>query len=170
MRWPNTITTAAVGLFFVYGYLSFQQNSVWKSNLTLWQHTVSVSPRSVLAMENLGTIYYSMGEYAKALDVLYGIQQIEPLNPIYDFFEGKYFWERGDFPRATVSFEHAIGKKNNLIDALYYLAVICEKTKNLDCAISYYQRLLASNDLERGQYKKIAKERLAILGALNSPY
>jgi len=168
MRWPFTITIAAVALLFVYGLLAFQQNSIWRSNLTLWQHTVSVSPRSVQAMENLGTIYYYMGEHTKALDVLYGIQQVEPLNPIYDFFEGKYFWERSDFPRATISFERAIGKKSDLIDALYYLADICEKTKNFDCAITYYQRLIASTDLERGPYKKIAKERLAVLSPLKT--
>ena len=162
-RWPYLITTAGIVMCLVLGILSFNQNKVWKSNLSLWQHTVSVSPRSVQAMENLGTIYFYMGEYAKALDVLYGIQKMEPLNPIYDFFEGKYFYELGNLQRATTSFEHAIEKKSDLIDALYYLADISEKTKNFDRAISYYQLLIASKDIERGPYKKIAKERLAII-------
>ncbi len=168
-RWPYRITTAGVAICLVFGILSFNQNKVWKSNLTLWRHTIAISPRSVQAMENLGTIYFFKGERAKALDILNGVRQIEPLNPVYDFFEGKYFYERDNFTRATISFEHAIEKKNDLIDALYYLADICDKTKNIDCAISYYQRLLASKDLDRGNYKKIAKERLAKLGASNVP-
>jgi tetratricopeptide (TPR) repeat protein len=98
-----------------------------------------------------------------------GVQQLEPQNPIYDFFEGKYYYERGNLPRATISFEGALEKKSDLIDALYCLGDICEKMKNRDCAISYYRRVIASTDLERGPYKKLAAERLAALGAANVP-
>jgi hypothetical protein len=168
-RWPYPVAAAATILCLLYGFLSFTQNRAWRSNLTLWQHTVRVSPRSAQAMENLGTIYYHRGEYGKAFDMFEGVQQLEPQNPIYDFFEGKYYYERGNLPRATISFERALEKKSDLIDALYCLGDICEKMKNRDCAISYYRRVIASNDLERGPYKKLAAERLAALDAANVP-
>lgn len=168
-RWTYPVAAAAAALCLLFGFLSFKQSSVWQSNLTLWQHTVQVAPRSAQAMENLGTIYYHRGNYAKAFDMFNGVRQIEPKNPIYDFFEGKYFYEQGNLPRATTSFEHALEKNPDLIDALFCLADICEKMKNRDCAISYYRRVIASNDLERGPYKKLAVERLTVLGAANIP-
>lgn len=169
MRRPYLIATTGVALCLTFGVLSFRQNSVWKSNQSLWEHTISISPRSVRAMENLGTIYYHMQEYDKAFNLFNGVRLIEPLNPIYDFFAGKYHYEQGNLSEAMLYLGHALEKKHDLIDALYFLANACERLGKRDSAVAYYRRVIESGDLERSQYKKLSIERLTILGKSNVP-
>jgi hypothetical protein len=154
-------------LLCIYGYLSFEQNKVWKSNFDLWEYTLSVSPNSSQALTNLGANYYVIGNYTKSFEYLERMRQIEPLDPAYDFFKGHYSFVRNDFPDAVRSFEMALAKKNDLIDALYYMGIICENYRNRDCAVSYYQRVLDSRDVDRTGSKNLASGRLKILGVVS---
>jgi tetratricopeptide (TPR) repeat protein len=164
-RWFKAAIAGGIVICLLMALLTFRQNRVWQSNVTLWQHTVAVSPQSVQAKENLGTIYFFLKNYTGAFELFAAIQQAEPLNPIYDFFAGKYYFEQQDFTRATVYFQRALEKKTDLIDALYFLGECCENLNNRDCAVAYYWQTLTSGNLDRARYKDQAKARLQALGA-----
>ncbi len=161
MIWrPHALAMVGGALLCVYGFLSFEQNRVWKTNFDLWEHTISVSPNSLQALTNLGADYYALGNYSKCFDYLDRARQINMLDPAYDFFKGHYSYMRGNVPDAVRSFEQALAKKSDLIDALYYMGIIYEDAGNRDGAMAYYRRILDSRDLDRSDYKKFAAERL----------
>lgn len=167
---PHVLAVVGGALLCVYGFLSFEQNKVWKTNFDLWEYTISVSPNSLQALTNLGANYYFIGNYQKSFDYFDRVRKVNPLDPAYDFFKGHYFYLRGNVPDAVRSFEQALAKKSDLIDALYHMGIICEDAGNLDGAASYYRRILSSQDLDRSDFKKIAAERLEsfkIAGFLN---
>lgn len=57
-------------LLAVLSTLTWKQNRVWSSPLTLWSNAVKVSPSSSYALTKLGTIYLYKGELFKAIPLL----------------------------------------------------------------------------------------------------
>ena len=58
--WP----ALAVGL----GWLSFERNETYGSELALWRDTVAKAPRNARARYNLGIAYSEQGQYARAIE------------------------------------------------------------------------------------------------------
>jgi hypothetical protein len=81
---------AAVSLVAVLSTLTWRQNQVWSSPLTLWTNAVKVSPSSSYALTYLGTVYLNEGEAFKAIPLLrkatknpYNFAAKERLNAAY---------------------------------------------------------------------------------------
>ena len=161
--WPKCIQGILTLLLISYGLLSFQQNKTWNSNQTLWEQTLISSPNSMQALTNLGTYYYVAGNYPKAFQLLDRARRVNPSDPTYDFFMGHNYYFRNNIPAAVSSFEQALAKKFDLIDALFYMGEISERNGNREKAASFYQQVVVSIDLDRSNYKEKALERLQLL-------
>ena len=162
-RFPRPVFVAGVAVLCLLGSISFRQNRVWASDFDLWEHTLSVSPRSNMALTNQGTYYFLKGNYARAFELFDQARKVEPRNPSYDFFEGLLFYVRGNFPEAKRSFGMALARKGNYIDALYHMACTNEALKDYPAAVEYYRRTLASLDADHGDYKRMAAQKLETL-------
>lgn len=61
-------------------YLTIQRNKVWMTEIKLWEDIVKKSPLMERAHNNLGTAYFSIGDYDSALK---SFQRATELNPKY---------------------------------------------------------------------------------------
>lgn len=61
--------------------LTWQQNEVWRTEESLWENAVTVSPQSSFALNNLGNIYLLKNELLKAIPLYERACQVDPLNP-----------------------------------------------------------------------------------------
>lgn len=75
--WVRAVSVAIAVLF---GILSFKQVEVWKSDLTLFSHSVKVVPEASTAQGNLGNALYRMGELKQAELHLKESLRIDPEN------------------------------------------------------------------------------------------
>lgn len=77
----RALLAAGAGLLLVLALLTWRQNEVWRTEETLWQQAVAVSPRSSFALNNLGNIYLLKDEPLKAIPLYERACQVDPLNP-----------------------------------------------------------------------------------------
>jgi tetratricopeptide (TPR) repeat protein len=54
-------------VIILFSLLTIERNMDWRDDVTLWTDTISVSPRSTLAYNNLGFAYDRIGQYEEAI-------------------------------------------------------------------------------------------------------
>jgi len=91
-----------------FGKLSWKQSKVWRDDLSLWQHTASVVPDSVLAHTHLGSAYAMAGRLEEAKAEFRIVRKLGPDLPYADFGFGKVCGQVGDFQKAIKHFEHVV--------------------------------------------------------------
>ena len=91
-----------------FGRLSWKQSKVWRDDLSLWQHTASVVPDSVLAHTHLGSAYAMAGRLEEAKAEFQIVRKLGPDLPYADFGFGKVYGQAGDFQKAIEHFEHVV--------------------------------------------------------------
>jgi tetratricopeptide (TPR) repeat protein len=158
-RWPLT-RVIAIALVVGWGALTVSQNRIWHSGETLWQHTLTLSPRSVKAYTNLGRIYFTAGRYAEAFSLFDQARQIEPSDPHYDFFSGLRFFLRADYQQALPHFYRALNRADGFLEALFHAAMAHESLGHRDQAIALFTRTLQSKQDDLGGFRAQAKEHL----------
>jgi tetratricopeptide (TPR) repeat protein len=143
------IWLGAVPLLLVLSVLSLRQNRVWKSEKSLWEHTLSVSPRSTTALAELGRIYFREEKnYPKALEMYQRASAIDPHDPAADLFEGHLCMMQGDFPRAVAAFQRALERDNGNIEAVLSLGRAYESAGEISLAKEQYRRAAALPELD----------------------
>jgi Flp pilus assembly protein TadD len=74
-----TKATSAVVLFLcASGYATFQRNSVWKTEETLWHDVAIKSPGNGRGLMNYGNTLMAKGDFAGALDYFHRAQEFTP--------------------------------------------------------------------------------------------
>jgi tetratricopeptide (TPR) repeat protein len=144
-----------------WGFLAVSQNAVWRSEETLWEHTVLVSPESVKARTNLGRIMLRKGNFERAFALFDSARHINFNDPHYDFFEGISYLDRGETAQARSSFDRALQRDPRFIEALAQMGMLLEKQGEIVEAAVFYKRVLNSPEPDVGQFKEAARERLA---------
>lgn len=133
---------------------------------SLWEHALIVSPRTVKANINLGTIYFNAGNYRKAFALFRKAQEINPANPMYDLALGMRHFALVDYGNAIIAFNQALSRDSQHIVALYQLGKSYEKLGNREAAISSYMKVLQSTAIDIGNHKAQARKDLERLGAM----
>jgi hypothetical protein len=159
-RWKRAGGVIGVALLGTVAVLSFRQARTWRSGIHLWEQALKVRPGSIRALENLGTNLFVAGEYGRAFPLLAQAKQLDTRSTAFDFFSGFQAYTRRDLVSAAHSFRAALERKPDLMDALYYLASMCEETRQPEAAAELYRRVLASRDIDRGGYRTLAREHL----------
>ena len=80
--------------------LTWKQNEVWHSSISLWTHTVKISPQSIHVLNNLGTEHLQKGEYEQALALFSKAVKIHPNHAISRYHLGLVYEKRGDVLEA----------------------------------------------------------------------
>jgi tetratricopeptide (TPR) repeat protein len=135
-----------VALFLLYsialGITTYQRNKVWQTPLGLWQDTVSKSPCKARAYNNLGTAYYSLREYEKAIS---SYRQAISLYPRY----GRAYNNLGisyqrlkKYEEAIVAHQQALTYWPNYVYAVVNLALAYQHLGKFEESIGLLKRAL----------------------------
>lgn len=157
--------SCALLLLLGLGTLSWQQNRIWNSEKSLWEHTLTVSPHAVKAYTNLGRVYFNEGNYQKAFELFYRAQKMSPTNPNYDYFHGQRFLVLNDFENAIVAFNRAVAKDATFLEAQYQLGKTYEQLGRQKEAINVYCNILLSDGLDPANFKTQARDSIKRLWA-----
>lgn len=88
-------------LLFTYIDISWNRIGNWQSDIALWSREVEYAPESALAHQNLGSGYYRIGDYNKALAELKIASTLNRNNNNRIFTDiGQLYWHVGEFKKG----------------------------------------------------------------------
>ena len=142
----------------------------------------ALSPRSVLAWENLAKIYQAMigaaaGADQWAIAAYQQAIQLDPTNPVLRFDLGGLYAQLGAYDSSQTQFQNAVGLKSDYINAMYNLAFVYKQQKSWLKAAVTFQKVLtmlpagdpssrerATVDYQDALSRLTDQERTALLG------
>ena len=101
---PKRVFIPALVVLLLLAGLTWQQNQVWFSPKTLWEHAVKVSPESSFALNNMGNLSLQAGDIAAAANYYQRSAEVNPLNPTAHYNLGLLAERRRDLQTALVHF------------------------------------------------------------------
>lgn len=100
---------SGVALAVVAGGFTFHRNAVYASDYAIWSDTYQKRPSSLKAVSNLGTAYYRLGDYEKALALYQKSVEREPAPQTF-FNLGLALEKLGRIDEAIPHYEEAVRK------------------------------------------------------------
>jgi len=108
-------------IFLIHWYAvsTYSRNMDWRDGFTLWNDTISKSPRKARPYNNRGVIYNMYGDIEKAIADYNKAIELEP--GYYEAYSnrGAAYGEKGDLERAFPDLNKAIELKNDYAQAYY---------------------------------------------------
>jgi tetratricopeptide (TPR) repeat protein len=135
---------AAMPVAVVLAALTAWQCRAYADVATLWTDTLAKNPRSVLALQNLGTIEYGRRNFAGALALYLRARDVEPDQPDVWNSIGLVQAQTGDREGAIVSLETALRYDPKHAEAARNLGAVLAAAGRRDEAIAAYQRAIAA--------------------------
>lgn len=89
------------------GFRTSQQSDTWQNDLTLWSHTIGVSPDSLVAHFNLGTQYARNGEFESAARCFKRCTEINPGYVSAKVYLARAFGQLGRIDAAVAAYRDA---------------------------------------------------------------
>ena len=138
----GAIAAVLVLLPIVLSYNAYARNSVWKTRTSLWEDTVSKSPRSARAHNNLGVAYKEEGQRIKAMEHYRTALMLKPDYARAHNNLGVVYKEDGQFDRAIEHYRAALMLKpdyakvhNNIGVAYYRMGEVENSTRHFQHAL-----------------------------------
>jgi tetratricopeptide (TPR) repeat protein len=131
------------GLLLIMGVLTWQRNTVWQDDLTLWQDAVDKAPGMFRAQSNLGLAHYERGELDPARAAF---ERALELNPHYGKTWsnlGLVYEDGGLFERAGSAYRRALDLRPGLAGTHNNLGRLQLKAGKLEAARSSLEQALA---------------------------
>lgn len=127
-------------LMTVYSIRTIIRNSDWYSSDTLWPSTVSVSPFSSLAHNNMGDYYTRYGMPEKAREEFMKAIEIRPKYPEAYHNLANIYLANKDASRAAALYEQALRYNPNLVISLINISAAYIDMKNYEKARGYLEK------------------------------
>lgn len=156
---PLLLAAIVIVLSGYLGTLSVQRNRVWLSEETLWSATMQTSPKSQISYRNLGNFYLTKGDREKALYYFYTIVDSDPC---YYYTLAVDAYQKMDYVTAKEHLIKSLGRDVMFIGSLYYLGMVYEQMGDRQLAAEMYRQALRSRQVDGGQFKVHAAERLRL--------
>ena len=124
------------------GYLTFQRNVDYRSELSLWEDTVAKAPESARAHYNLGVVLVKAGRIDEAMRQY---QAALELDPNYADAYNNIGWvlaDGGKFDEAITRYQKALKIAPNLVKARNNLGIALAACGRVDEAIAEYHKVL----------------------------
>jgi tetratricopeptide (TPR) repeat protein len=138
----GAIAAVLVLLPIVLSYNAYARNNVWKTRTSLWEDTVSKSPRSARAHNNLGVAYKEEGQRIKAIEHYRTALMLKPDYVRAHNNLGVVYKEEGQLDRAIEHYRAALLLKpdyakvhNNIGVAYYRMGEIESSTRHFQNAL-----------------------------------
>ena len=124
------------------GVLSAVQVHRWSDTVTLFEHALTVNPRSAVSHVNLGVKAQRDGDFAAAIDHYEQALTIDPAQLEAHYNLGTMEHKAGRLGRALFHFSAAVAAHPSHSGSRYALAFVLEKLGQLDEAAEHYTTLL----------------------------
>jgi tetratricopeptide (TPR) repeat protein len=112
-----------ISLALIYGSATYQRNSTWKDDLTLWSDIVKKSPDKARPYNYLGLAYHKKKLEDKAIEQFKKSISLSPFYANAHVNLGVSYFETGHTDKAIGQFKHAIQIKPKHADAHYNLGI-----------------------------------------------
>ena len=140
-RAPVVAGCAAVVTLF-YCERTIAQIDIWQNSETLWAHTLTVSPLSVVAHNNRGRILAEQGETDRALGHFRRAVEIKPDYAHARYNLGNLLMQQGELARAEQHFRRALEREPRYAAALNSLGNCLVRQKREPESEEYYLRAI----------------------------
>ncbi len=126
-------------IVFFLGLQTALRNYVWRTNISLWEDTVSKTPESFVAWVNLADSYFELQRYDEALKAY---QASLPFASYKQFYVhnsiGKILGMKGQYDLALREFEQALAFNKNFAETYYNLGITWFNKSDMVQAKSYF--------------------------------
>lgn len=106
-RYKNVVMVVSVVWLLAMGYLTFQQNKIWKDGITLWSHVLKYYPNAHTPWNNRGRWYRENGQIDLALADYNESIRLKPIASTYNS-RGKLFFDRQQYKEAMSDYTEGI--------------------------------------------------------------
>jgi protein O-mannosyl-transferase len=145
-----------VGYFGLLGLLSFFQMRLWSDSERLLYHTISESPRSVLARNNLGVYYEWVQDWEKALDAYLNASKVGPRFVHHYYNVGNLYMRTNRLPQAVEYLRKTIEIQPKYSEAHFNLGLIGEANGDLAYARKAFETAILNDPLMFKAHIKLA--------------
>ena len=121
---------------------TWKQVGYWKDSRTLFEHTIAVTDRNSIMMNNLGVIVSNAGDHDRAIRLYANAIAIDPGYAVAYANFGYEMLHAGMLESARPLLQKAIKLKPDLPGALLDLGIVEENTRQYDQAISHFEAAL----------------------------
>jgi tetratricopeptide (TPR) repeat protein len=118
---------------------SYHRNTVWASEISLWEDAAKKSPAKIRPLQNLGMYYSMVGRLAEAKEELLKAIRIDPRNYELHNNLGIVYRKQGDLARAIREYSIALQLQPTDPMAHYNIGNIFLAQGNLEGAIREYE-------------------------------
>lgn len=152
-RWSGRQQFFAAGGFLIVlglGILTWQQTTVWRSPIALWQHGTAVQPLASIAHYNLGRAYERENNHAQAID---SYRRAVAVNPSYakaHFNMARLLALKGLDGEAMAHYRRTIAIRPDHADAHNDLGLLLEIKGDDGAAMALFRKAL---ELEPDHYQ-----------------
>lgn len=156
-RWPAILAgragrCALAMVFVALGVRSVQQSRIWRDDVALFSHALTVNPNSFVAFHNLGEAAQERGEWDKAIGYyLKGIEHREDYTPGYTRLGG-LMAAMGRLDEAEHWFREALRVEPSSQDARLNLGAILAAGGRPSEAIPLFRQVLAVAPRDAGAH------------------
>jgi tetratricopeptide (TPR) repeat protein len=143
-RWTLSLCTSALLALLLVGYAvqTIQRNREWRDAKALWQQTITVSPQSHNAYNNLGVAYFLEGAFPEAIAAYETALRLKPANPLPYMNIGLILEQQGDLEQAIRYHQKALALNPAYAEAHLNLGVAYFKKGWIDQAIAEQQEAI----------------------------
>ena len=100
--------TAIAVLVLILSVFTYQRNTAWASEESLWMDVIAKAPNNAKAYASLGTVYKKRGEYDKAIELFEKTMSLGKACPEIFLHLGDIYFDRKGYNKAIVYLEAAL--------------------------------------------------------------
>jgi tetratricopeptide (TPR) repeat protein len=140
-RWVELLVVIATVL--IYGLVTYQRNTVWKDDISLWSDCIKKSPAKARPHNNLGVAYTEKGLIEKAIVEIKESLRLKPdfINAFISL--GNAYMKIGLTDKAIYQYNEALRLKPDYGEAYVNLGNAIISKGNIEQAITCYKTSIA---------------------------
>ena len=139
------LSTSAAVVIPVLMLCTYQQLSLWRNSITLFEHTINVTDNNYLAHNNLANALGEKGQYNAAIE--HGLESLR-IRPEYDvphYNLGMAFYHKGNTEKAISHWTQTLQLNPKYPDAHYNLAIALIRQNETARAVEHLKEELKLN-------------------------
>ena len=134
---------AAAAVIATLAWCAWIQTSYWKNNERLWTHTLAVTEKNDVALNNLGVVFLARGLVDEALSRFQEAVSLRPENAPAQGNLGKAFLQKGNLDAAMTHYHRLLQIEPDNLEARNILGTAFFQEGKVNEAIAEWQRILA---------------------------
>ncbi|MFC1895551.1 tetratricopeptide repeat protein [Thermodesulfobacteriota bacterium] len=143
------------------GVLSWKHSQVWKNDISLWNHAVTVVPESVMLHINLGLAYSEGGLIEEAEAALRTAQRLDPelTDTDVDLAFAKVYGQKGNFKEAIRYLNRALEREPDNMHAHVLLGVAWFGMEDVEAARRSFEMVRFLGGEVPSQFREVLSQQ-----------